>query len=267
MSQADHPIPRSFLEGNRVTTWPIQSDDPFTSSSTLPQAPIIPFNVPPTAMSTLVSSSTTLPSEATVLDAFSRPCDAATPSPTSLLLSNLLLLGFDPASYGTLHPGLLLDAEMFSRNQGNARAFEVVAAWLWERSEGDDAKRLLSSVYPCTSPATSREFRNLIFGWFSQLKKDGKLSGPGSGPNRTSAVLDKDGNSGAVFGEVVVRRSFLDECRGERFERLMLAVSEVVVEQTAAKEIGPNSISGIPDLRALKRAMGDVAIRDLLEVS
>ncbi|KAJ3343756.1 hypothetical protein HDU93_006668 [Gonapodya sp. JEL0774] len=241
-------VPASQAEG---TTPQRTSSAPLSTEATITSVTFVPVTLSPTSHSPPLKAP---------------KADVSAPSPASLLLSNLLLLGFDPHAHSTLHPGLVLDAEMFSRNQGNSRAFEVVAAWLWERCEGEEVRKLLRPAYPCVSPASSREFRNLIFGWFSRLKREGKLSGPGTGAGGGS-VFEKEGNAGGAFGEIVVRRSFLDECRGDRFERLMLAVSEHVVEQAATCEISPDALGGIPDVRALKRCMSDSAIRDFLDAA
>ncbi|CCX09727.1 Similar to hypothetical protein [Tuber melanosporum Mel28]; acc. no. XP_002838637 [Pyronema omphalodes CBS 100304] len=68
-----------------------------------------------------------------------------------------------------------------------------------------DTIQKLAPLFPCYEPAQSRELRNAVFKWLEDLKKSSKLGG------------------------VLIRRTTLDDCCGQRYEELLLALSTMVI--------------------------------------
>lgn len=62
--------------------------------------------------------------------------------------------------------------------------------------------------WPIYEPVQARELRNIVFKWLTDLKKNGQLQ---------------------VGGNVIIRRSLFDDCSGERYEELLLALSTMVL--------------------------------------
>ncbi|TPX50667.1 hypothetical protein SeMB42_g01183 [Synchytrium endobioticum] len=131
--------------------------------------------------------------------------------PRSALFSNLLLLDFNPHLSA---PSKTLDEFMFSRGSGQDKAFEYVAAFLLELLDAKTFHQRFHACWPILNPTSAKEFRNVVHKWFEELKK----------------------NEGIFPIDVQIRRSQLDECRGERIERLLLCLSNHVVKTVLARE-------------------------------
>ncbi|KAI9092454.1 HAUS augmin-like complex subunit 6 N-terminus-domain-containing protein [Phlyctochytrium arcticum] len=121
----------------------------------------------------------------------------------SLLWGNLLLLGFSPGGY----PGVELHKDMFAGHIGASKAMTIVVYFLFQVIDPVVAKERFSSCWPVVDRIQGRDFRTVTFRWLEALKKEGRL------PPDTS-----------------IRRSYLDECRGDRFERLVLALSNLALK-------------------------------------
>ncbi|KAG5460942.1 MAG: hypothetical protein BJ554DRAFT_6950 [Olpidium bornovanus] len=84
--------------------------------------------------------------------------------------------------------------------------------------------------WPISDRAVGREFRNVVYKWLEALKK-----------------------AGHIPWDVAVRRSYLDECKGERFDELMLCLSnhvvEVVLERDFAPDFAPGREAELPNIR------------------
>lgn len=63
----------------------------------------------------------------------------------------------------------------------------------------------MQGCWPIYEPAQSRELRNVVFKWLDDIKKSGRLAG------------------------VLIRRTTLDDCCGQRYEELLLALSTMVL--------------------------------------
>ncbi|KAJ3300516.1 hypothetical protein HK104_011022 [Borealophlyctis nickersoniae] len=120
----------------------------------------------------------------------------------AIFFNNLLLLGFDPGAFSVIgrDVGVRFDKDMFARQSGNAKAMETVVRFLFARLNEKEANE-------------SREFRAVTVRWLESLKKEGHLP-----------------------PDVQIRRSYFDDCRGERFERAILVLSNYVVKVVMARE-------------------------------
>lgn len=72
------------------------------------------------------------------------------------------------------------------------------------------------ACWPIYEPIQSKELRNIAFKWLTDLKKAGLLQ---------------------TGGNVIIRRSLFDECCGERYEELLLALSTMVLRNHVERRI------------------------------
>jgi hypothetical protein len=122
---------------------------------------------------------------------------------TQLTFQNLLLAGFNAAKYQKeYHVGVPIDEKsLFIKH--NPKAIEVVLFFLLQAYASIEEplhsnslksfKEKFGGCWPILDRIQAREFRNAIFKFVEELKKTGEF------PN-----------------ELPVRRSYLDECKGER---------------------------------------------------
>ncbi|KAJ3149630.1 hypothetical protein HDU89_003683 [Geranomyces variabilis] len=129
----------------------------------------------------------------------------------TIFWTNLLLLGFNPPDY----PNVELHAQIFAGRGGPsaAKAMEIIAHFLFTTLDTQAAQERLAKCWPIIDRNQSRDFRIAVVKWFETLKRDGKLP-----------------------ADVSVRKSYFDECRGERFERALLALSNCVLKQALRRE-------------------------------
>ncbi|KAL7746109.1 hypothetical protein RI367_008564, partial [Sorochytrium milnesiophthora] len=120
-------------------------------------------------------------------------------SSCALLITNLHLLGFPDCAK-------LTSPHVFARGSVNAnqRLFESIVHFLLTRLDPARARRSFRLCYPCIDKDSAREFHNAVYKWLEEIKSD-------------------------VPGEFFIRRSLLDECRGERFEGVLLSLSNLVL--------------------------------------
>ncbi|CAG8639173.1 3779_t:CDS:2, partial [Paraglomus brasilianum] len=137
-----------------------------------------------------------------VTSSTTKPC-----CPRSIFWTNLVLLGFDPPKHAVgTYSAIAFDQDVFT-GVNNVKAMEPIVWFLFNKLDPNKAKKRFSSCWPVTNLGQSKEFRNVAFKWLEQLRKDGCL-----------------GNN-----DLVMRRSFFDECQGERFDRIIMALSNYVV--------------------------------------
>ncbi|KAG5643375.1 hypothetical protein DXG03_001023 [Asterophora parasitica] len=111
------------------------------------------------------------------------------------------------------------------------KLLEDVAYFLVGRLE--DRARTILATYPCTAPSDTVSFRTSLSKYLETLRHNSIYStakpaaGLASSKLRGGKDASKEGESGAAWWwkDVVVRKSLLEECAGERFERLLLSVS------------------------------------------
>ncbi|KAJ3168082.1 hypothetical protein HDU87_001253 [Geranomyces variabilis] len=129
----------------------------------------------------------------------------------AIFWTNLLLLGFNPPD----HPKVELHAQIFAGRGGPsaAKAMEIIVHFLFAALDAQAAQERFAKCWPIFDRNQSRDFRIAVVKWFETLKRDGNLP-----------------------AEVSVRKSYFDECRGERFERALLALSNCVLKQALIRE-------------------------------
>ncbi|KAG0636403.1 HAUS augmin-like complex subunit 6 N-terminus-domain-containing protein [Tuber brumale] len=124
-------------------------------------------------------------------------------SPTvSLLLTNLRLLDYD----GEAEDSFLVTPDVFTSLKNKGKAFEHIVYHLFSSFDPEECAIRLEGCWPIYEPAQSREFRNVVFKWLTDLKRAGQL------------------------GNILVRKTLLDDCSGERYEELLLALSTTVLK-------------------------------------
>ncbi|KAI8619668.1 HAUS augmin-like complex subunit 6 N-terminus-domain-containing protein [Chytriomyces sp. MP71] len=130
------------------------------------------------------------------------------------VLSALALLDFDACA---LPPPTTLE-QLFGRGGGGGGAhpkvFECVAWFLVNQvGNGSGCVQVLKQAWPVLDRAHAREFRNGFAKALELLKK-----------------------SGAFPQSLLIRRSCFDDCRGERFEQIMLALANLAVSTVMKRE-------------------------------
>ncbi|PSR70707.1 hypothetical protein PHLCEN_2v13437 [Hermanssonia centrifuga] len=133
-----------------------------------------------------------------------------------LLLIHLHLLGF-PSKKGTKY-----DEHLFNPNEHGigerTKTLEEIAHFLVskiKRNSGQIVKKILPT-YPCTQPADTLAFRTALTKYLESLKHDALHSKSANKDSEESAWWWKD---------IIIRKSLLEECAGDRFTRLLLALS------------------------------------------
>lgn len=172
----------------------------------------------------------------------------------SALWNNLCLLGYRdhlPELKGVTWPDanspdsakeVLFQA--ITRNMDSAqRLMESIFAFLFKEYDGLLFEKYLSSCYPVVDRVVqAKDFRNQVLKLLEQLKKDGELS-----------------------NTLMIRRSYLDECKGERYEKTLLVLSTCVLKRKlrSVKSTNKTAVSDSPtdattlktDISALKQKL------------
>ncbi|KAJ7777075.1 hypothetical protein B0H16DRAFT_1406563 [Mycena metata] len=134
-----------------------------------------------------------------------------------LLLIHLHLLQY-PLANKPEYDHNLFDARVRGLRD-RTRTMEDVCYFLITRIEGSKERvRKVISTYPCVQPAETIAFRTSLAKFLETLRHSSMSSGRAD--SKTPAA-----NSAWWWKDVVVRKSLLEECAGERFERLILALS------------------------------------------
>ncbi|KAI9865099.1 MAG: hypothetical protein M1813_002418 [Trichoglossum hirsutum] len=142
------------------------------------------------------------------------PHSTGGPSNVSLFLTSLRLLDLDkhPEWPGiSRHTFSTKDAQQSQKNR--IRCVEWALYRLFEIWDGESTANKLQPFFPPLEPLQSINLRAALFRCLSELKKDG--------------VLGRD---------MVLRKTMLDECKGERFEELLAAFAAVVLKKKKKKK-------------------------------
>ncbi|KAJ7773613.1 hypothetical protein DFH07DRAFT_801257 [Mycena maculata] len=107
------------------------------------------------------------------------------------------------------------------------KTMEDVCYFLVTRIEGKELTRKVISTYPCLQPAEITAFRTSLAKFLENLRHTSIF------PSSTHPAKQLRPGTKAIsplavawwWKDVVVRKSLLEECAGERFERLLLALS------------------------------------------
>ncbi|KAJ2957990.1 hypothetical protein NQZ79_g6331 [Umbelopsis isabellina] len=119
------------------------------------------------------------------------------PPPRRILADNLAILGFSPSNHNNPHySGVNLTEDAFA-GANNTKAFELISWFLFNKLDSHKARKLFAHCWPIADYRSQpREYRSVAFKWLEELKKENKL-----------------------LGDTVLRRSYLEDCRGERSHR------------------------------------------------
>ncbi|KAJ1735986.1 hypothetical protein LPJ61_000245 [Coemansia biformis] len=131
----------------------------------------------------------------------------------------LLAMGFAPQTAATgTYSGVELDARVFERGVYHTKAAELVLQFLLTLLDRDRFRREFFDCWPIGDPKQAREFRSRAFKWVEEL--------------RHASVERADGWWPV---DVPVRRSFMDECRGARFEEVLWSLAQFVAQSLLRK--------------------------------
>ncbi|KAH9936001.1 uncharacterized protein BXZ73DRAFT_100475 [Epithele typhae] len=129
-----------------------------------------------------------------------------------------------------------------------AKAMEDIVFFLVGKIEGarEHAKAILPT-YPCAQPSDSAAFRIALAKYLDALRSvvthAGSTHGGGDVKGKRPAHGAQDGALAWWWKDVVVRKSILDECSGERFERLILALSTHAVFKCTTRTAKARALS------------------------
>ncbi|KAI5783846.1 HAUS augmin-like complex subunit 6 N-terminus-domain-containing protein [Peziza echinospora] len=129
----------------------------------------------------------------------------------SLLLTNLQLL-----DYYSSEDAFPISVETFTSLKNKGKAFEHIVHHLFQVYQPNEAATRFQGCWPIYEPVQSRELRNVVFKWLTDLKRSGLLQ---------------------TGGNVIIRRSLFDDCSGERYEELLLALSTMVLRNQVERGV------------------------------
>ncbi|KAF8074586.1 hypothetical protein FPV67DRAFT_1474082 [Lyophyllum atratum] len=142
------------------------------------------------------------------------------------------------------------------------KLLEDVAYFLVGRLEGTARKVL--STYPCAAPSDTVAFRTSLSKYLETLRHvsiypTSKAITGASGKTKGKEPAREADNAAWWWKDVIVRKSLLEECAGERFERLMLSVSTHAVLKSI-----PQPLRVIPEDMNLFLSLQPTLYADLL---
>ncbi|PCH44503.1 hypothetical protein WOLCODRAFT_76672 [Wolfiporia cocos MD-104 SS10] len=120
---------------------------------------------------------------------------------------------------------------------------------------GRERAKSILPTYPCLQPSDTTSFRISLAKYLEALRHSGMHPTPSEhrGPGGAREQLRHTAHGVAWWWkDVVVRRSLLEECSGERFERLILALSTHALLKIISN---PGSPSTLAEADASRRAV------------
>lgn len=141
--------------------------------------------------------------------------DHSLESPVSIFLCNLLLLGFSPKEHAAgIFSNISFDESIFSHANNN-KAFEATSYFLFNKLDPVRTRSTFRYCWPLTDYGRhSREYRSAAYRWLEELRRENCLP-----------------------GHVILRRSYFEDCRGERIENIMMAFSNFVLQKVLDREL------------------------------
>ncbi|KAJ2525437.1 hypothetical protein GGI11_000009 [Coemansia sp. RSA 2049] len=123
-------------------------------------------------------------------------------------------MGFEPDKLCTgTYSAIKLDSQVFQRGIYHTKAAELVFHFLLTQLDPARFKREFFDAWPIADPRQARDFRAHVFKWLDELRRDSnEAQEEGAGDARWPA-------------DVPVRRSYIDECKGPRFEQILWALA------------------------------------------
>ncbi|KAJ2456792.1 hypothetical protein GGF42_003057 [Coemansia sp. RSA 2424] len=156
----------------------------------------------------------------------------------------LLAMGFaGQAACTGAYSGVELDWRVFERGVFHTRAAELIMHFLLSRLDGARVRRDFFDCWPIGSPAQAREFRARAFRWLDEERRRGSDEG------------------GGWPASVPVRRSYVDECRGVRFEAVLWALADIAARAQLRSLGAGRPIAAPSSDQALRRCRAAYARR------
>ncbi|KAJ2336433.1 hypothetical protein GGI00_000835, partial [Coemansia sp. RSA 2681] len=156
----------------------------------------------------------------------------------------LLAMGFaGQAACTGAYSGVELDWRVFERGVFHTRAAELIVHFLLSRLDGARVRRDFFDCWPIGSPAQAREFRARAFRWLDEERRRGSDEG------------------GGWPASVPVRRSYVDECRGVRFEAVLWALADAAARAQLRSLGAGRPITAPSSDQALRRCRAAYARR------
>ncbi|KAM5530821.1 hypothetical protein V8D89_015511 [Ganoderma adspersum] len=157
------------------------------------------------------------------------------------------------------------DERLFHHTRGmrdRNKALEDITYFLVGKLEGtkERAKSILPS-YPCVQPADTAAYRIALAKYLERLRNaivHTKHAHAADPKGKRPASSAEDEVVARWWKDVVVRKSILDECSGDRFERLILALSSHAVLKNAVRTETSSLHPPTPNLDASGQQVGEV---------
>ena len=130
----------------------------------------------------------------------------------STFLNNLLLLGFSPEQAANgLYKHVKFDKDMFT-HANNTKAFIVTSHFLFSKLDPKRARTTFKDCWPIVDfRRQSRLYIATAFRWLEELRREGHC----------------------LSGNVTLRRSYFEDCRGEKVEAIMTSLSMHVLNMVS----------------------------------
>ncbi|KAJ2857415.1 hypothetical protein J3B02_001011 [Coemansia erecta] len=123
----------------------------------------------------------------------------------------VLAMGFDPKEACTgSYSGVRLDAQVFETCIFHTKAAELLLHFFFKQLDATRLRRDFFDCWPIGDPRQARDFRAHAFKWLDEMRRD--------------SVENQDGRWPP---EIPVRRSFIDESRGLRFESILWTLARI----------------------------------------
>ncbi|KAI9491606.1 HAUS augmin-like complex subunit 6 N-terminus-domain-containing protein [Zychaea mexicana] len=135
----------------------------------------------------------------------------------TLFTTNLQLLGFVPEKFNTgVFRKIVFDERMFTHANNN-KAFEATSHFLFHKLDATRSATEFAKCWPLSDTdywRQSREYRTIAYRWLDEL--------------RIKQCLP---------GRITLRKSYFEDCRGEKLYAIMLAFSTFVVQKVLDRRL------------------------------